>query len=332
MLVMIGQEAGVRAHGVVAERVRAVIEAIGHRYARLTGWMRSAAPRHIVWRAAAALLMVPVVAGATLLQHVKYDRADLPDMEPLVRFEPPTIGHLYDARGELLLELAREYRWVVQYPEIPVTLREAVLAAEDKNFFSHGGVDFGALPRVAGKACPRGPWRRAAARRRRTGASGSRSSSRRADRRSPSSSCVGTSWAASPRTRTLACCSGRPWSRARWPRSWACPPRTSSAARCEEMRLSLWLEEDFRRRFGSHAGGQGADPGPLRVVHLPGQRPLRLLGRLRVLLRQAALRPTSSGTPTRRRCWPASRSRRATTRPRPRNLERPRGAATTCCG
>ena len=48
----------------------------------------------------------------------------------------------------MLIELAREYRRVVSYDEVPPVLRHAILAAEDKNFFSHSGVDYGALPRV----------------------------------------------------------------------------------------------------------------------------------------------------------------------------------------
>ena len=250
MLVMIGQEAGVRAHGVMGERVRALLQRIQHHYGRLSDWMRSEAPRHIAFRATAALLMLPVVAGAALLQHVKYDRAELPEMEPLVRFEPPTIGHLYDARGEVLLELAREYRWVVRYPEIPVTLREAILAAEDKNFFSHEGVDFGALPRVAGKAVVR-----------------SVAASRRVSEESGRLR-IKVVFPQGGSTLTQQLVRGyfladltkdedlnvlqRPTLVARAMASVLGVPATNKLRRkVEEMRLSLWLEEDFRRRFGS---------------------------------------------------------------------------------
>ena len=250
MLVMIGQEAGVRAQGVVFERVRALLEVAQIRYARVTEWMRGKSPRHIVLRAAAGMLMVPMLAGAALLQHVKYDRVDLPDMEPLVRFEPPTIGHLYDARGEVLLELAREYRWVVRYPEIPVTLREAVLAAEDKNFFSHGGVDFGALPRVAGKAV----LRSAAASRRVSNESGRL----RLKIVFPQGGSTltqqlvrGYFLADLTKDEDLNVLQ-RPTIVARAMAAVLGVPATNKLRRkVEEMRLSLWLEEDFRRRFGS---------------------------------------------------------------------------------
>jgi len=46
----------------------------------------------------------------------------------------------------VLIELAREYRRVVTYDEVPRILRQAILAAEDNRFFSHSGVDYRALP------------------------------------------------------------------------------------------------------------------------------------------------------------------------------------------
>ena len=50
---------------------------------------------------------------------------------------------------------SRQYRRVVSYDEVPVILREAILATEDKNFFSHDGVDYTVLPRVAQKTVSR---------------------------------------------------------------------------------------------------------------------------------------------------------------------------------
>lgn len=59
------------------------------------------------------LLICITVITATLaavgLYHVYFDRTNLPDMEPFARFEFPTIGHVYDANGQPLIEMAREY-------------------------------------------------------------------------------------------------------------------------------------------------------------------------------------------------------------------------------
>ncbi len=108
-----------------------------------------------------ALLMAAAVAvtaslavagiGARELYHLYAGREDLPDLGAFLRFELPTVGHIYDASNEPLIELADEYRDITHYEEIPSVVRDAMLAAEDKRFFAHGGVDYLSLPRVVGK-------------------------------------------------------------------------------------------------------------------------------------------------------------------------------------
>jgi penicillin-binding protein 1A len=93
-----------------------------------------------------------LLLAADLVRHVYFDRQGLPDLEPFLRFEPPTIGEVYDDRGRVLIQLAREYRRIVTYDQVPAILREAVLAAEDKNFLTHSGVEYRALPRVLEKS------------------------------------------------------------------------------------------------------------------------------------------------------------------------------------
>jgi len=91
---------------------------------------------------------VLVVAG---IHHIYFDRTDLPDMEAFTRFEFPTIGHVYDTSEVPLIELARERRQITRYEDIPPVVRDAILAAEDKNFFSHNGVDYSRIPRLLSK-------------------------------------------------------------------------------------------------------------------------------------------------------------------------------------
>src|SRR6267142_5055283 len=111
--------------------------------------LRSAWPRHAVWLTVLlTTLLLFVLATWGLAHHLYFDRSGVPDLEPFIRFELSTTGKVYDARGTVLVELAREYRQVVSYEEVPPVLRHAILAAEDKNFFSHSGVDYRALPRV----------------------------------------------------------------------------------------------------------------------------------------------------------------------------------------
>jgi len=83
--------------------------------------------------------------------HIYFDRTNLPALEPLTRFEFPTIGRVYDAQDRPLMEVAREYRLNIMYAEIPPIVRDAILAAEDKHFFTHSGVDYSVIPRVLSK-------------------------------------------------------------------------------------------------------------------------------------------------------------------------------------
>lgn len=113
--------------------------------------LRSAWPRRVVRFLCPPLVLLLLLPAAGLAYHVYFDRSNLPDLERFIRFEAPTIGRVYDTRGKVLIELAREYRRLITYDEMPVILRQAILAAEDKNFFSHSGVEYRALPRVAQK-------------------------------------------------------------------------------------------------------------------------------------------------------------------------------------
>lgn len=125
-------------------------------------------PVAIRWRRGARVLFVCAgLAGAAwvgaasvaigALHHVYRDRDDLPDFGPFARFEFPAIGRIHDTNGVPLIELAREYRHITQYGDIPPIVRDAILAAEDKRFFSHDGIDYASLPRVLLKVRS-GPW------------------------------------------------------------------------------------------------------------------------------------------------------------------------------
>ncbi|MCM2256005.1 MAG: penicillin-binding protein [Vicinamibacteria bacterium] len=101
---------------------------------------------------ATALVLLPFLFGAGLIHRVYFDRSGVPDLDAFVRFDTPTTGTIQDARGEVLIELAHEYRRVITYDEVPLVLRQAILATEDKNFFSHAGVEYRSLPRVLHRA------------------------------------------------------------------------------------------------------------------------------------------------------------------------------------
>jgi penicillin-binding protein 1A len=96
------------------------------------------------------LLLIALLPAVGVLRYVYFDRENLFDIEPFIRFELPTTGVVLDSQGEPLIEFAREYRHVLSYDEIPEILRQAILAAEDHTFFSHRSVAYRAFPRVDG--------------------------------------------------------------------------------------------------------------------------------------------------------------------------------------
>jgi len=108
------------------------------------------------WKRGLVRLLVCSAAFACLLTaaglyYFYFDRNDLPDLGGFTRFEFPTIGYIYDANGRPLKEMASEARQITRYEDIPPIVRDAIVAAEDKNFFSHSGIDYRSFARVLGK-------------------------------------------------------------------------------------------------------------------------------------------------------------------------------------
>jgi len=69
----------------------------------------------------------------------------LPDARSLLDYQPPLPTVVRDINGEPMHSFARERRVQLQYSDFPPMLVNAYLAAEDKTFFSHHGVDISGL-------------------------------------------------------------------------------------------------------------------------------------------------------------------------------------------
>jgi len=66
---------------------------------------------------------------------------NLPDYKFLKNYKPPVSSKVYSGEGELVNEFSTEKRIFVPYKSIPQKVINSFLSAEDKNFFSHPGVD-----------------------------------------------------------------------------------------------------------------------------------------------------------------------------------------------
>ena len=66
---------------------------------------------------------------------------DIPDYKFLKSYKPPVSSKVYSRNGELVADFSKEKRVFVPYNAIPKNVINSFLSAEDKNFFSHPGVD-----------------------------------------------------------------------------------------------------------------------------------------------------------------------------------------------
>ena len=80
------------------------------------------------------ITVITVALVAVGFHRVHFDRTNLPDIESFARFEFPAIGCVYDANGRPLIELARQYRRITKFEDLPPIVRDAIVATEDKNF------------------------------------------------------------------------------------------------------------------------------------------------------------------------------------------------------
>ena len=205
--------------------------------------------RRLFW-VAGVFAALPVVFALAALFYINFNRANLPDLDAFIRFEPPTVGHVYDANGRVLIELARERRQVVHYKDIPEVVRQAILSAEDENFFSHAGVDYSVFLRVLAKTNIRAMF----AHSKKSDAANSRERAlvfpqggstitQQLVRGYFLQKLTSTENASTPQHRGLV------------PRFLACfigvPSTNKLLRKVEEMRLSLWLEREMEKHYGS---------------------------------------------------------------------------------
>ncbi|MBD2035439.1 penicillin-binding protein 1A [Leptolyngbya sp. FACHB-321] len=94
-----------------------------------------------------AMLSSSVVAGGLVGLAISF--RNLPDVRILRSYVPSETTHIYDVKGKLLTSIHGEAnREVVPLDQISPDLKRAVLAIEDSYFYSHRGVNPGAVLRA----------------------------------------------------------------------------------------------------------------------------------------------------------------------------------------
>jgi penicillin-binding protein 1A len=103
---------------------------------RFMGW---------VFAGGTIVFLVGVAAAAGLLWHFS---KELPEYAQLQDYEPAVMTRVHASDGSLLAEYARERRLYIPIQAVPKLVINAFIAAEDKNFYEHNGIDFSGIARA----------------------------------------------------------------------------------------------------------------------------------------------------------------------------------------
>lgn len=100
-----------------------------------------------------ALIAIAVISviGGIIFGYINAEIKNYSGINNLKSFQPNIPTRLYDVNGELIAELFQEKRDLVSYEDLPACLVNAFLAAEDRDFFKHWGIDPLSIIRAMGK-------------------------------------------------------------------------------------------------------------------------------------------------------------------------------------
>ena len=113
------------------------------------GFFRSLLTWKNALRLATVLFILGIVGLIALWAWVAALSRDLPTLERLAEYEPPITSRVHAGDGALIAEFADQHRVFVPYESIPTHVVDAFVAAEDKKFFEHGGLDYMGILRGA---------------------------------------------------------------------------------------------------------------------------------------------------------------------------------------
>jgi len=108
-------------------------------------------------------LFILIIAIVGLTYGLAKINITIPDYHQLANYEPPVTTRLFAGDGQVMMEYAAEKRLFVPVEKIPDLVKKAFIAAEDKHFYQHSGIDYlGIMRAVLGNLRNMGSGRRPA--------------------------------------------------------------------------------------------------------------------------------------------------------------------------
>jgi penicillin-binding protein 1A len=99
----------------------------------------------------AIFLVLPVLVGAGALFGIFYYYGNdpaMPSLSGIGDYRPEQISKVLDRDGKVIGEIGATHRTVVPYAKIPKVMVQALLAAEDAEYFEHEGIDYKGMVRA----------------------------------------------------------------------------------------------------------------------------------------------------------------------------------------
>ena len=94
------------------------------------------------------VILIITLGVLFLFSTLWYFSSDLPDYKILANYKPPVSSRVHSGEGQLIAEYALQKRLFIPFESIPDNVINSFLSAEDKNFFSHPGVDVKSVTRA----------------------------------------------------------------------------------------------------------------------------------------------------------------------------------------
>ncbi len=102
----------------------------------------------IIKKLSRLLAIVFLLGLAFSFSTLWYFSSDLPDYKILANYKPPISSRVHSGEGQLIAEYALQKRLFIPFESVPKKVVYSFLSAEDKNFFSHPGVDAKSITRA----------------------------------------------------------------------------------------------------------------------------------------------------------------------------------------
>jgi len=96
----------------------------------------------------AATILIAVGLAFATARTLQVYQGELPSIEQIYNVTPVLPTKLYDRHGRLFKQFYRERRTLVRFEDIPETMIDALLATEDRKFYSHWGFDWTGFTRA----------------------------------------------------------------------------------------------------------------------------------------------------------------------------------------